>query len=61
MKFRVALNEDRKIECDDCGARMMYKHNPGLADADEYVCPKCGNKQIVGWPKPEYKENSSDH
>jgi len=56
MKFRVALNEDKMIMCEKCGTRMIYRHNPGLADADEYVCPKCNNKQIVGWSQPDYKE-----
>ena len=56
MKFRVALNEDKMIMCEKCGTRMIYRHKPGLADADEYVCPKCNNKQIVGWSQPDYKE-----
>ena len=50
MKFEKVLNEgtDNKILC-ECGAEMKYKPNDGLADANEYVCPKCGKKKIIGW------------
>jgi len=41
-----------QVKCPDCGMIMIVHPNPGLADADEYVCPHCGQTKIVGWPSP---------
>ena len=49
MKIDKALNESKKIPCEECNEEMKIKPNPGLADANEYVCPKCGKTKIIGW------------
>jgi len=53
--FLKFLQEDssNKPICENCNVTMEFHLNKGLADANEYRCPHCNNKKIVGWPRPK--------
>jgi len=51
VKFNQVLCESETL-CEKCGTAMVLVPNPGLADANEYECPNCKNKKIVGWSWP---------